>query len=150
MGSLINISERVSLAFHGLVLIAKRKPERMSIKSISSRLQVSNAHLAKVFQRLKNAGIVDSTRGPSGGFILNRSAENISFLKVYEILESPVKKSGCSMHKNACIFKQCIFKDKINVLSRNIRNTFEYIKLSDFTLKDSIIPSKNINQRIDK
>ena len=95
MNKLVNISEGTSLAFHGLALIAESAPERLNVKTVAERLYASEAHLAKVFQKLGKAGIVSSVRGPSGGFILEQDPEKISLLKVYEILESPVNLEGC-------------------------------------------------------
>jgi Rrf2 family protein len=132
MNNLLNISEGTSLAFHGLALIAERTPGRLSVKALAGDLRASEAHLAKVFQKLNKAGIVSSFRGPTGGFVLNKPAGEISFLDVYEILESPVLLNNCPLGKSMCSMHRCIFEGKIQGISRDIYEALQKIKLSDF------------------
>ena len=132
MNKLVNISEGTSLAFHGLALIAQSAPERLNVKTVAEKLMASEAHLAKVFQKLNKAGIISSIRGPSGGFVLDESAEQISLLRVYEILESPVRLGGCPMGREKCSFHDCIFESRMHKVSLEIYKILEEVKLSDF------------------
>ncbi len=136
MSSLLNISEGTSLAFHALALIAEKAPERQNAKSLAADLHASEAHLAKILQRLNKAGIISSARGPSGGFILNKPAEEISFLDVYEVLESSVTFEDCPLGKNQCSFTSCIFAGKLSKIIRDAYHVLEDIKLSDFSGQD--------------
>jgi Rrf2 family protein len=135
MQSLLNISERTSLAFHGLVLIAKKSPERINVKFIAEQLKASEAHLAKIFQKLNKSGIISSVRGPMGGFVLNQPAEDISFLNIYETLESKVSITRCPLLKEKCSFDKCIFSGKLTNVVNDLYKTLKDIKLSDFTEK---------------
>ncbi|MDA3812629.1 MAG: Rrf2 family transcriptional regulator [Candidatus Cloacimonetes bacterium] len=132
MSNLINISEAASLALHGLVLIAKNQPLRMNVKVLAEELNASQTHLAKVFQNLSKAGLVRSLRGPSGGFELNKSAEDITFLEIYEIIDSKIMLGECPLGKNHCVFQSCIFDNELNRISTDIYDTFKKMKLSDF------------------
>ena len=132
MSNLINISEAASLALHGLVLIAKNQPMRMNVKTLSLELNASQTHLAKVFQNLSKAGLVKSLRGPSGGFELNKPAEEISFLEIYETIESKIVLDDCPLGKNHCVFQSCIFDNELNRISADIYETFKKMRLSDF------------------
>jgi Rrf2 family protein len=143
LNHLINISEAASLGFHGLALIAREAPKRLNVRIVAQELHASEAHLAKVFQSLGKAGLVSSQRGPGGGFVLNRPAEEVSFLEVYEILESPVNLTECPMGYSQCGFHACIFEQKLNNINREILKTFENIKLSEFTAqKTGISPGR--------
>ena len=133
MNSLLNISEGTSLAFHGLALMAERAPERLNVRVLAESLEASEAHLAKVMQRLNKAGMISSVRGPSGGFILNKPAQEIDFLQIYEIIESPVDISGCPLGKATCSQKRCIFDARMLNLNREIYSTLKQIRLSDFS-----------------
>lgn len=133
MNNLLNISEGCSLAFHGLALMAENAPKRLNVKSVAAELQASEAHLAKVFQRLNKAGIISSVRGPSGGFVLNDPAGEISFLNVYEALEGAVSLDSCPLGKQVCTFHNCIFQGKLSKITRDMYKALDDIKLSDFT-----------------
>lgn len=133
MNSLVNISEGAFLAFHGLAYIAQQTPQRVSVKKLAEVLHASEAHLAKVFQKLSKADLVSSVRGPKGGFELKHKPEDISFLKIFEIIEGKVKLGGCPFGKIHCAFKTCIFNQELTRISQNIYDTFRGMKLSDFT-----------------
>jgi len=130
--NLLNISEGAYLAMHSLALIASKQPERLSVKNLAEELNASQAHLAKVFQKVSKAGLVTSVRGPAGGFILDKPAEDISFLDIYEIIEGKVNLGDCPLGKNRCSFNMCIFNNDFNRISRDIYNTYDKIKLSNF------------------
>ena len=132
--SLTNVSEGASLALHSLALIAQKQPERLSVKVLAEELNASQAHLAKVFQKLSKAGLVTSVRGPAGGFILNRPADEISFLDIYEIIEGKVVLGGCPLGKTHCSFEKCIFSNELNRISADIYETFKKFKLSEYTV----------------
>ncbi len=55
MSGVVAVSEAVSLAFHGMGLLASGK--RMSAKEMAEAVNVSEAHLAKVFQKLVKEGL---------------------------------------------------------------------------------------------
>jgi Rrf2 family protein len=48
------------------------------VKDISRRQDISPRYLEQIFQKLRKAGIVGSKRGPSGGYFLNKKAEEIT------------------------------------------------------------------------
>ena len=133
MSHLINVSEAASLALHGLAIVAQQSPNKVNAKYLAEKLDASEAHLAKIFQRLSKNGLIRSFRGPTGGFILNKPAEEISFLDIYEIVESKIILNHCSCHKTACPFENCIFGDALKNFSQNLYQMFENIKLSNFT-----------------
>ena len=133
MSHLINVSEAASLALHGLAIVAQQSPNKVNAKYLAEKLNASEAHLAKIFQRLSKSGIIRSFRGPTGGFVLNKPAEEISFLDIYEIVESKITMNNCPLDKAGCTFKNCIFGDALKNISQSIYQTFKNIKLSDFT-----------------
>ena len=70
MANVLRISEAATLALHTLALLASRPGVILSTHKIAKRLEASEAHLAKVLQRLARMGLVRSIRGARGGFVL--------------------------------------------------------------------------------
>ena len=132
MSHFMNISEGASLALHGLAIVAKQSPQKVNIKYLAAELDASEAHLAKIFQRLSKSGLVRSFRGPAGGFVLSKPAEEISLLDIYEIVESKIVMNDCPLDKAVCTFETCIFGDALKNISNNVYQTFKNIKLSSF------------------
>ena len=129
--NLINMSEGAFLAIHSLAIIVRNQPVRMRVKELAEDLKASVATLAKVFQKLSKAGLVNSVRGPAGGFELNKAAEEITFLQIYEVFEGVVKQNECPLGKDECAFKSCIFDDELNIISSEIYEALKNRKLSD-------------------
>lgn len=123
MSEVIAVSEAASLAFHGMALLASGG--RMSAKEMAEAVKVSEAHLAKVFQRLAREGLVSSTRGPGGGFELARPAEEISLYDVYVAVEGAPSKGDCLLRRESCPFGSCIMGSTL----RDIKREFvDYLK----------------------
>jgi len=130
MTGVLNISDAASLGLHAIVYLA-RCPERViPTHEVASELGVSEAHLAKVFQRLAKVGLLTSRRGPRGGFLLARRSDQISLLEVYEAIDGPLAAGDCLAGTPICDGRQCIFGDLLSKLHNQIRRHFASTKLS--------------------
>ncbi|SPF76270.1 HTH-type transcriptional regulator IscR [Aliiroseovarius pelagivivens] len=69
----------------------------LSLTDLAKRQDISLPYLEQLFVKLRRAGLVDSVRGPGGGYKLARSASDI---RVSEILEA-VDETVSAMHKGA-------------------------------------------------
>lgn len=57
------------------------------LAAISGRQQISLSYLEQLFSRLRRAGLVESTRGPGGGYTLGRAADAISLADIVAAVE---------------------------------------------------------------
>lgn len=105
---ILNLSEASILGLHAASLLAAGE-ERLTTGEIASVLSASEAHLSKVLQRMTKAGLLRSARGPGGGFTLNKPAEEISLLDVYEAMEGPLKPQDCLLEARVCAGNNCLF-----------------------------------------
>ncbi len=62
----------------------------VQIRVISERQAIPVRYLEQIFQRLRRAGLVDSKRGPGGGYTLARPPVEISLREIVEALEGPL------------------------------------------------------------
>ncbi|HSC88399.1 MAG TPA: RrF2 family transcriptional regulator [Polyangiaceae bacterium] len=60
------------------------------VKDIAERQAIPPRFLEQIFQDLKRAGIVGSKRGPQGGYVLARPANEIPLGEVVAVIEGPV------------------------------------------------------------
>ena len=80
----MKITTRSSYTVRALLDLAQNsvdgKPVRLS--DISEREGISHAYLEQLFTRLRKQQLVRSTRGPGGGYSLNRPADEIYVAEV--------------------------------------------------------------------
>lgn len=69
----------------------------VSLAEVARRQNVSQAYLEQLFVKLRRAGLVDSVRGPGGGYRLARSADAIRIAEVLEAVDETVS----AMHTGA-------------------------------------------------
>jgi Rrf2 family protein len=71
-------------------------------KDLASQLDLPGPYLAKILQGLVQADILESVRGPKGGFRLTRPSHRITVGDVVIALEGPNSLDGCIMGFPAC------------------------------------------------
>lgn len=126
MKSILNISEAYSLALHAMAMIASNgQTASVTAHGIASKLGVSETHLSKVLQRLTRAGLLRSSRGPGGGFSLNRQASEITLLDIYESVEGPLRLDNCLIGTHICGGKSCVFDDLIDKVNGQFKDYLE-------------------------
>lgn len=133
MPSLLRISEAASLALHGMALLATEPERRMSTREMAGRLHASEAHLAKVMQRLGRAGLVRSVRGRGGGFTLARRREAVKLLDVYQAVEGKLPRSECLIGAPVCTGEQCVMGGLLQVVDTWLRAYLSGTRLSELT-----------------
>ncbi|MHB1415008.1 MAG: RrF2 family transcriptional regulator [Chloroflexota bacterium] len=131
MTNILRISEAASLALHAMALLARGSERRVAAKDLAASLQASEAHLAKVMQRLVREGFVSSVRGPSGGFVLKRRAEDITLLEIYEAVDGPLVLDGCLLGEPVCDGKGCLLGGLVTALNRQVREYLGATRLSE-------------------
>ena len=132
MSGILHFSEAASLAVHGVLLLAAPGAEQRTVHSLAASVGASEAHMAKVVQRLGKAGILVSTRGPRGGVSLARPSGEISLLAVYEAVEGPLDRGGCVLGRSACPFGACLFGGLLERVSGEVRDFLAATTLEDF------------------
>jgi Rrf2 family protein len=131
MSKIIQLSEAASLALHAMVLIGKSE-QIINVSQIAEQTASSKNHLSKVMQRLVKDNYVKSTRGPAGGFVLNKKAAEITLLDIYQSIEGPITESDCPMGRNICPFDKCLTGGIINKLSNEFKLYLQSQTLQDY------------------
>lgn len=126
----LKISEAASLAIHALGFLADRKEAPVTTKQIADRFEMSEAHLAKVLQRLIRVDLVRSVRGPKGGFVLTREPEKLTLLEIFEGIEGPFEIGRCLLSAAICDGETCILGKIVVEANTILRTRFEETTLA--------------------
>ena len=124
MANIINFSEAASIGIHGTILIAKSNKPLNAIQ-LSEKLGKSKHHIGKVMQRLVKEGLLDSYRGPTGGFKMKANPAEVKLLDIYSAIEGKIEVKKCDRENKICPVEKCIFD---NITSKM---TEEFIKHMD-------------------
>lgn len=130
MSTVVKVSEASSLALHAAVLLAESTQRPQTVGQMAAFLGASEAHLAKVMQRLARAGLVRASRGPAGGFVLARPADEVKLLEVFESIEGPLTASDCLLGKPVCVGQRCMLGGLLQSLSTQARDYFSSTTLA--------------------
>lgn len=130
MAKCLAISDAASLAMHAMTALAQNGNQKTSNKALATDLGVSEAHLAKVMQRLARIGLVSSTRGPGGGFKLDRPPDRITLLEVFEAIEGPVGRSSCLFERPVCTGELCILGGLLGEVNEQVQSYLSQTTLS--------------------
>jgi Rrf2 family iron-sulfur cluster assembly transcriptional regulator len=71
----------------------------ITLADISQRQGISLSYLEQLFSRLRRQGLVDSTRGPGGGYRLSRNADEIAIADVISAVDETVDATRCRGQK---------------------------------------------------
>jgi len=113
-----------------------KKP--INLSEISIRQGISISFLEQIFLKLKNKDLVQSLRGPSGGYILSKSPEEIKLSNIINAVDEEVKTLRCKKDsKKGCNGKsiKCITHDLWAELEHHIMYFFEKNTLKDIVSK---------------
>ena len=111
----MQFSVGVEYAFHSLFyMVDLQDGKTVGIKQIAELNAISETYLSKTFSKMRKAGIVRSISGVKGGYVLARSAEEISFWDIIEAIEGPSFFFQCAeiRKKNIFVDDPSVFTDK--------------------------------------
>ena len=120
-----------------LLRIAKSdSPNGLTIPELSEVEGLSAANVAKILRVLRMAGFIESARGQTGGYKLNKPANKIFVGEVLTTLGGKLYESGfCDLHAGV----ESICTNTIDCSIRSLWKTIQYMLdgvLNKFTLQD--------------
>jgi Rrf2 family iron-sulfur cluster assembly transcriptional regulator len=72
----------------------------VALAAISQRQQISLSYLEQLFGKLRRHELVESTRGPGGGYSLGRKSELITVADIIVAVDEPIDATGCAGKEN--------------------------------------------------
>ena len=131
----MKLSSKGRYAVMAMADLAKNHdPRPISLNEISLRQGISILYLEQLFFKLKQNNLVNSTRGPSGGYILSKSPDQIKLSNIISAVDEEVKMLKCNKNsKKGCNGKsvKCITHSLWDELGEHINLFFEQKSLKD-------------------
>ena len=142
---MVVLSNSTGYAIRALACLSGLGCEPKFVRDIAECSGVPAAYLAKLVQRLAEAGIVNSKRGYRGGITLARKPDEISLLKIDEAVEGGPHPDRCLLGMDECSdARACPTHAFWKKTRAGIRKT-----LSDTTLAD-VLAFENKKKRVSR
>ena len=124
-----------------------KKPTNLT--EISLRQGISIAYLEQLFLKLRKNNLVQSARGPSGGYVLSKPPGDIKLLSIIRAVDEKIKTVKCRKEsKKGCNGKsiKCITHNLWDDLETHINKFFEDNTLNDILFKAVRNKSEELKQ----
>lgn len=93
------ITQKMKYALKALLVLgdeaSKERPEPLTIESIAKRSDTPKRFLEQILLEVRNAGIVASIRGRSGGYLLIKKPSDISISELLRLIDGPIAPLPC-------------------------------------------------------
>ena len=123
--------------------------EPINLTEISLRQGISIDYLEQLFLKLRKNNLVQSERGPSGGYVLTKPPEEIKLLSIINAVDEKIKTLKCKKEsKRGCNHKsiKCITHNLWDDLEIHINKFFENNTLNDILFKEVRNNSEELKQ----
>lgn len=121
-----------------LDLAIHTKGEPINLTDISRRQDISLAYLEQIFSKLRRKGLVESARGPGGGYRLATAADDISIARILFCVDEPADITRCGGQQNCQADARCLTHDLWMGLNQHIGSYLNNITLGDLLQKKTI------------
>ncbi len=101
------------------------------LADISERQEISLSYLEQLFSRLRRHKLVDSVRGPGGGYRLGRDASEIAIGEVIRAVDESVDATRCQGKSNCQQGQRCLTHNLWTDLSDRISSFLDNITLGE-------------------
>jgi len=130
--------------------LAKNRVEvPTSLTEISLRQGISISYLEQLFLKLRKNNLVQSARGPAGGYVLSKPPGEIKLLSIISAVDEKIKTVKCRKEsKKGCNGKsiKCITHNLWDDLENHINKFFEENTLNDILFKEVRNNSKELKR----
>lgn len=134
------LSKKAKYAINALVFIAKNEDDKpISVSRISEEQRIPLKFLESILTELKNARILNSTRGKFGGYSLNGKPDDINMAKVMRLFDGAIALLPCATYKYYERCEECVDEETCGIRQVALEIRKETVKrLKSATLADII------------
>lgn len=126
-------SKACEYGIKAMIYIAQKSKngERLSLKLIARETNSPEAFTAKVLQLLSKQHLLESLKGPTGGFSLKRPADQMNLASIVSAIDGDSIYVGCGMGLRECSeVKPCPLHHKFKLVREELRDMLENTSLA--------------------
>ena len=133
----MRLSTKGRYAVMAMADLARRQVESaeraVALADIAARQEISLSYLEQLFARLRRQGLVQSHRGPGGGYRLAREASATSIAEIVLAVDEPLRATRCGARSPGCMMngERCLTHDLWEETGRQIEAWLASVSLED-------------------
>ena len=124
------VTAMLDLAMHG-----GKRP--VTLAGISQRQSISLSYLEQLFGKLRRHTLVESVRGPGGGYTLARDLAQVSVADIITAVDEPLDATQCGGKENCQDEQRCMTHDLWATLNDKMYEYLDSVKLSDLVAQQT-------------
>ena len=121
----------------------------VTLAGISDRQKISLSYLEQLFGKLRRRALVESVRGPGGGYCLARTTGEISIAEIIRAVDEPIDTTQCGGLGNCLEDHRCMTHELWTGLNQHIYAYLEAVSLADL-VKQQRTPTDKVAIMKDK
>ena len=112
----------------------------VTLAGISERQKISLSYLEQLFGKLRRRALVESVRGPGGGYHLAREASQVTVADIIKAVEEPLDSTQCGGRENCRQNQRCMTHDLWEELNATVFGFLANVSLSQLVEKQRTKP----------
>jgi len=111
----------------------------VTLSGISKRQSISLSYLEQLFGKLRRHALVESVRGPGGGYCLARTTEDLSVADIIRAVDEPLDATQCGGKENCHEETRCMTHELWARLNTKMYDYLSSVKLSDLVAEQKAL-----------
>jgi len=132
------VTAMIDVAMHGT-----RAP--VTLAAVSERQRISLSYLEQLFGKLRRHGLVDSVRGPGGGYNLAHAADAVSVADVILAVDEPIDATQCGGRENCFDDRRCMTHELWAGLNEHIFGYLRSVTLAELVRQQQQAKSGDVS-----
>ena len=127
-------SKTCEYAIRAMIFIAQKSMQqsKAGIKEISKKIGAPEYFIAKILQELCRNGLLQSSKGPTGGFYLDEDSHQCSLYEIVKVIDGDKLFHGCALGLNACSEKKpCPLHHQFKIVRQDIYDMLKNAKVCE-------------------
>jgi FeS assembly SUF system regulator len=138
---MLRISKLTDYATVILARLAAQPDRRLTAAQVAVETRLAAPTVSKLLKQLHRRGLVQSTRGLHGGYLLARPAAQINAVQILDALEGPMAITECaSSASHCCIETTCLVSKAWQRVNLAVRRSLQEITLLELAGLTGVAP----------
>ena len=107
----------------------------VALAGVSERQKISLSYLEQLFGKLRRDKLVDSVRGPGGGYCIARPLEGVTVADIIRAVDEPLDATQCRGRENCLDEQRCMTHDLWSSLNARMYDYLTSVTLADLVAR---------------